>query len=105
MRKYLAICFYCASVISYAQTKSLYEEVTLLYTEEKFEECLKLESSLVTWASGRTDTLAANVLGYLANSRLNTGNLEKAIFFFDQERIIRLGLLPEGVIDYSVVLC
>jgi CHAT domain-containing protein/Tfp pilus assembly protein PilF len=104
MRKYLTIYFLLAGLISFAQTKTLYEEVSLLYKEEKFEDCLKMEAALIGWATGRTDTLVANVYGFLADSHLKSGTVEKAISFFESEKSIRQAQLPEGVDHYSTVL-
>ena len=104
MRKYIFI--YCSFIafVTQAQTETLYNEVSLLYKEEKYEACLKMEAAIVRWTTGRTDTLAANMLSYLADSYLKNETFEKAIPFFEAERTIRLALLPEGSVDYSNVL-
>lgn len=104
MTKYLLVLLCLTNLISKAQTKTLYEQVSLLYAEEKYEDCLKMESSLITWTAGRTDTLAANVFGYLANAHLKNESFDKAIQYFDRERMIRVNLLPSGSLDYSNVL-
>ena len=104
MKKHIFICFYFITFISVAQTKTLYDEVSLLIKEERFEDCLKMESALVSWATGRTDTLAANVFDYLADAHLNSGTLEKAISFLERERIVRAALLPNYKVDYSNLL-
>jgi hypothetical protein len=93
----LIICFCFLTLVSHAQKKTLYEEVSFLYQEEKYEECLKLEPSLITWATGRTDTLAANAYSYLAEAHLKKGTVEKAISFYESERAIRESLLQCAV--------
>jgi len=97
-------CFYFLILVCQAQQKTLYEEVSFLYQEGKYEECLKLETSLITWSTGRTDTLAANAYSYLADAHLKKGTIEKAISFFESERVIRERLLPAGAVDYSNAL-
>ena len=97
-------CFLFISTTEIAQSEKLYEEVTALFNEEKFDECLALEPSLVSWATSRKDTLAANVFGYLANAHLTQEAFDKAALFFDRERQVRVNLLPENQLDYSNVL-
>ncbi|HEU5289606.1 MAG TPA: tetratricopeptide repeat protein, partial [Cyclobacteriaceae bacterium] len=104
MKGTLITCFCFLIFVSQAQKKTLYEEVSFLYEQEKYDECLRLEPSLLTWATGRTDTLAANVYSYLADAHLNKGTSEKAILFFDNEVTIREKLLPDGAVDYSNAL-
>lgn len=100
----LITCFYFLVLVCQAQKKTLYEEVSFFYHEEKYEECLKLEPSLLAWAAGRTDTLAANVFSYLADAHLKKGTVEKAIAFFESEKTVREKLLPAGSIEYSNAL-
>src|SRR5690349_16112591 len=100
----LTRCFCFLVLDCHAQKKTLYEEVSFFYHEEKYEECLKLEPCLLTWAAGRTDTLAANVFSYLADAHLKKGTVEKAISFFESEKKVREKLLPAGAVEYSNAL-
>jgi CHAT domain-containing protein/Tfp pilus assembly protein PilF len=104
VKRLIFLSIFFSPVILSAQTPALYDEVRLLHDKNEHEACAKLEPTLLQLVNGRTDTLAANIFYYLANANLNLDSVSKAISFFEREKSIREGLLPEGEASYSAVL-
>jgi len=104
MHRIILLFFLIIPGILYSQTNTLFDEVTKLYDEGKFKECLALEKSLIEWVGSRNDTIAADVYSYLGFAYMETGSPEKAIPYFEKEEAILSVLLPIRTEGYSNAL-
>src|SRR6478736_10558080 len=66
----------------------VYQNLEKHYNASEFEDCIKLESQVVAFAETRKDTVAANSYFYLGDAFNQTGQLQKAIVFWEKERAL-----------------
>jgi CHAT domain-containing protein/Tfp pilus assembly protein PilF len=92
----------CALVVFSQDVPKIYTQLENSYNNSEFDACLKLESDIETFSLNRTDTLAANSLFYIAYAHQQLGDLNKALTFYEREKVLRAKLNDD--VYYSTTL-
>ncbi len=83
------------------QLPAVYEALESNYNRNAFEACIKLEKQVETFTRDRLDTLASNSFFYLGDAYNQTGEITKALFFFERENKVLRQLGMQHTEDYS----
>ena len=102
--KRLASCF-VFSALGFAafcqQLPAVYEALESNYNKNAFEACIKLEKQVEAFAHDRLDTLASNSFFYIGDAYLQSGDIAKALLFFERENNLLRQLGRQHTEDYS----
>jgi CHAT domain-containing protein/lipopolysaccharide biosynthesis regulator YciM len=87
---FVIILFLFSSVqISYAQqVPKAYYDFEKHYYESDFEACIRMEKQITPYALSRKDTVAANIYFFLGDAFKESGEIERAIFYWEKERTL-----------------
>ena len=95
IKKTLLLSFFVCFIASTAYSQKAmvledgYAQLDLHYSKEDYRACLKLERELLTSIQSRVDTIVAETYYLLGDSYFHTGNVKKAIDYFEKELVIR----------------
>lgn len=81
-----------------------YQQLDSLYHAGDMAGCLQLENGIVGLIGQRQDTLVANVYFYLGDAYREGYETEKALAYFEREKVLRENLLPLDASGYSNAL-
>jgi CHAT domain-containing protein/tetratricopeptide (TPR) repeat protein len=87
-----------------AQTQSVpkvYEELERNYEAQNFEACIKLEKDVELLARNQRDTIVANSFFYVGEAHHQLGSLDKAIAWFEKEKLLRSDLGLTNTDEFS----
>jgi CHAT domain-containing protein/Tfp pilus assembly protein PilF len=98
----LLVCF--ASVAQSPKVPKVYEDLERHYEAQNFEACLKLEKDVEVLAKTQRDTIVANSFFYVGEAHHQLGSLDKAISWFEREKVLRsdLGLMQTDAFSSSL---
>lgn len=101
----LPLFFLCIAIFTQAQPGSkVIEEIEQHYENGNYEACLKLIPALEELSRNQRDTALANGYFYIADAYSQSGNLAKAVTWFERENNLRTALGQAGTEDYSASL-
>jgi CHAT domain-containing protein len=81
-----------------------FQDLKQNYQKENFEACTRLSDEFQIFSKTHKDSLAARSFSYLGEAFFQTGNIDKAIYWFELEKDLRKVLLVTSTEDYSTVL-
>lgn len=89
----------------YSQAQpGVYAELERNYNENSFEACIRMTRQVEAFANNRLDTLAANSYFYLGDAYNQTGQLKKALHYFELEKQTLESLKLNRTTDFSNTL-
>ena len=82
----------------------IYQDLELHYNDENFEACIKLEKDVELLAKTQRDTIVANSFFYVGDAHNQLGDINKAISWFEREKVLRaeLGLMETDAFSGSL---
>lgn len=85
-------------------TPTVYQELERNYEAQNFAACIKLVNDVELMAKNQHDTLVANSFSYLGSAHNQLGDLNKAIAWFEREKVLRadLGLTSTDAFSSSL---
>jgi CHAT domain-containing protein/tetratricopeptide (TPR) repeat protein len=81
-----------------------YAQLDVLARAQNYDEVLSLEGEIIPLVESRQDTLAAATISIFAEAHYNSEQYDKAIFYWEQERIRRISLNEMETETYSEIL-
>lgn len=101
----LSLFFLCIAIISKTQPRSqVIEEIEHHYENGNYETCLKLIPAIEELSRSQRDTTLADSYFYIADAYSQSGNLPKAVWWFERENNLRTELNQAGTESYSASL-
>jgi CHAT domain-containing protein/tetratricopeptide (TPR) repeat protein len=102
MKKLFCLSLFICSIAAYSQEiPAAYTKLETDFNNSEFEACAKAVAEIEKMALNRIDTVGANSYYYLGEAYNQLGNLDKAVAFFEKEKIIRAKLQNVDPLSYS----
>lgn len=97
-------CVLSSSVVLGQKLPKVYTDIVEKYNEQNYETIIGLTKDVDILARSRKDTIVANSYYYIAHSYRNLGEPDKAVTWFEKEKVLRADLGLQETSEFSGAL-